>query len=457
MHRGDHRAELSVLALRAAGAARAAGDAARAARRAGASAWSSVRTRRRRRGDAAQARRRRRRAWANARTCCRGSRPTASWATLPSVAWLHRRRRCGCRAAPHATDMTALPALALARDDARAASPSPSSLRRDARRRPAPRWKCRAAARITARSARRTTSATIIASGRCRWCSRSSTALIAQGVEYVYFIDEIFLPDRDAARGAGRRGRSRSACRRASISGRRRCSTCSGAPAACRSRRASRASPSEGRNLLDKGSRLTTERDRRAARSTRAQRVPFVQANLLESRRRRSGGGRALARSICSSTASGPTSPCRCFPIPGSPGYAQRWGAPDDGRGSARMDHYLAQFDEFSDIQEARPQPLAGSSCEPTPGCQDRRERELPPRSASAARPAEAAPSGASARRRTASVGADDRGRASAASGGTPSIWRARSPPAASRRTLAVMGPALDRRPARGRAARRPA
>ena len=50
--------------------------------------------------------------------------------------------------------------------DDRAPPPSPSSLRCAAGRARAPRWRRRAAARITARSARRTTSATATASGR---------------------------------------------------------------------------------------------------------------------------------------------------------------------------------------------------------------------------------------------------------------------------------------------------
>ena len=37
----------------------------------------------------------------------------------------------------------------------------------------------------------------------------------------------------------------------------------------------------------------------------------------------------------------------------------KRWGAPDELAWERAMDHYLAQFDEFSDIQDARPQPLA--------------------------------------------------------------------------------------------------
>jgi hypothetical protein len=46
------------------------------------------------------------------------------------------------------------------------------------------------------------------------------------------------------------------------------------------------------------------------------------------------------------------------FPYPGSPGYARQWGAPDDEAWERAMDHYLARFDAFSDVQNARPLPL---------------------------------------------------------------------------------------------------
>jgi hypothetical protein len=46
------------------------------------------------------------------------------------------------------------------------------------------------------------------------------------------------------------------------------------------------------------------------------------------------------------------------FAYPGSPGYSRRWGAPDDRAWERAMDDYLASFDEFSDIQDARPRPL---------------------------------------------------------------------------------------------------
>ena len=154
-------------------------------------------------------------------------------------------------------------------------------------------------------------------------------ALIAQGVEYVYFIDEIFLPEPRAARGAGRSGRC-------AFGVQTRIDLWTRADAR----------PARARRLrLDRGRRREHHRARAATCSTRTagcrpselterlihakRRVPFVQANLLESgaddpAKSRRGG------SICSSTACGRTSRCRCSPIPGRPTTPARWGAPDD-------------------------------------------------------------------------------------------------------------------------------
>ena len=113
----------------------------------------------------------------------------------------------------------------------------------------------------------------------------------------------------------------------------------------------------EGRNLLDKGSRLTTEQIAERLIHARGT-VPFVQANLLES------GSDDPAeverwRQHLQQFGVWANKPVPMFPYPGSPGYAKRWGAPDELAWERAMDHYLAQFDEFSDIQDARPQPLS--------------------------------------------------------------------------------------------------
>ena len=47
------------------------------------------------------------------------------------------------------------------------------------------------------------------------------------------------------------------------------------------------------------------------------------------------------------------------FPYPASPDYRKLYGQPDDLAWERAHDHYLRQFDRFSDLQEARPAPLA--------------------------------------------------------------------------------------------------
>ena len=109
----------------------------------------------------------------------------------------------------------------------------------------------------------------------------------------------------------------------------------------------------EGRNLLDKKSRLTTEQisDRMVhARRT----VPFVQANLLDAQVD-SADAVEEWRQYLISHGVWANKPVPLFPYPGSPGYSRRWGAPDDQAWERAVNHYLASFDEFSDIQDARP------------------------------------------------------------------------------------------------------
>src|SRR3546814_3068881 len=50
--------------------------------------------------------------------------------------------------------------------------------------------------------------------------------------------------------------------------------------------------------------------------------------------------------------------PVPLYPYPGSPDYRKLWGVPDDHAWERAHEHYLRQFDAFSDIQEQRPLPL---------------------------------------------------------------------------------------------------
>lgn len=180
-------------------------------------------------------------------------------------------------------------------------------------------------------------------------------ALLAQGVEYVYFVDEIFLPwqellealrarrvefgvqmridnwDEDSLELLGRAG-------------------CVSIEAGVES-----ITP-EGRTLLAKNCRKSTEELTRLL-VTAKEHVAFVQANLIEAKTDRPDD---VARWRAELHAHGIWSnePVPMFPYPGSPDYTQRWGVPDDQAWERAHAHYLARFDAFSDIQDSRPLPL---------------------------------------------------------------------------------------------------
>jgi len=185
---------------------------------------------------------------------------------------------------------------------------------------------------------------------------RELDGLLAHGIEYVYFIDEIFLPNRALLEAL--------VPRRVKFGIQTRIDLWTPAHlellgrAGCVSIEAGVESITvEGRNLLDKGSKLTTEQIAERLICAK-QHVPFVQANLLES------GSDDPAeverwRQYLQRSGVWANKPVPMFPYPGSPGYTRRWGAADEGAWERAMEQYLAEYDEFSDIQEARPLPLA--------------------------------------------------------------------------------------------------
>lgn len=180
--------------------------------------------------------------------------------------------------------------------------------------------------------------------------------LIAQGVRYVYFIDEIFLPWPDLLAELSRRD--------VRFGVQLRIDTWSpelldalGA-AGCVSIEAGVESISpEGRSLLAKRCRLSTgELVERLVRARRG--VPFVQANLLDS----AADDPVLVaafREELQQNGVWANDPVPLFPYPGSPDYRLRWGTPDDGAWERAVDHYLGEFERMSDLQESRPLPLA--------------------------------------------------------------------------------------------------
>ncbi|HJS86680.1 MAG TPA: TIGR04295 family B12-binding domain-containing radical SAM protein [Acetobacteraceae bacterium] len=180
-------------------------------------------------------------------------------------------------------------------------------------------------------------------------------ALIAQGVEYIYFIDEIFLPQRPLLEALRERPirfgvQTRIDLWKPEMLDLLGVSGCVSIEAGVESL------TSEGRAALDKKCRLDT--DELTALLVRARRtVPFVQANLIKS----TGDDAARIaewRQGLQRQGVWANDPVPLFPYPASPDYRRLWGEPDEAAWERAHAHYLAQFDAFSDIQESRPLPL---------------------------------------------------------------------------------------------------
>src|SRR3954463_15050260 len=278
-----------------------------------------------------------------------------AWADVPSIAYVDSTGTLRVQGTPHASDMNALPALSWGDADVRAHAhhhhrfdrqpTAPGAEMEVSRGCP---YHCTFCAKDNFRDDYRKRPLPIILEEVDR--------LVATGVEYIYFIDEIFLPDRALLEAL--------VTRPVQFGVQTRIDLWSTAMldllgrAGCVSIEAGVESITvEGRNLLEKGSRLTTEQI--AARLIHARSsVPFVQANLLESGSDDPGEVERWRQHL-QQFGVWANKPVPMFPYPGSPGYSKRWGLPDDVAWERAMDHYLAQFDEFSDIQDARPLPLA--------------------------------------------------------------------------------------------------
>ena len=180
--------------------------------------------------------------------------------------------------------------------------------------------------------------------------------LIAHGVEYVYFIDEIFLPQKDLLEALVERPVKFGVQTRIDLWNTAMLDLLGAA--GCVSIEAGVESISEvGRNLLDKKSRLSTDEISQRLVHARSA-VPFVQANLLDAQVDDPEAVEAWRQYLIGHGVWA-NKPVPLFPYPGSPDYAKRWGRPDDQAWERAVNHYLANFDEFSDIQDARPLPLA--------------------------------------------------------------------------------------------------
>jgi B12-binding domain/radical SAM domain protein of rhizo-twelve system len=180
-------------------------------------------------------------------------------------------------------------------------------------------------------------------------------SLIAAGARYVYFIDEIFLPYRDVLEIIGRRGIPFGVQTRIDLWSPEMIDLLG--EAGCVSIEAGVESITEaGRDLLDKKCKISTEEiTERLIRAKR--RVPFVQANLLDSQCDDAEVVQAW-REHLQAHGVWANEPVPLFPYPGSPDYTRRWGSPDEFAWERAHESYLLRFDSFSDIQEQRPASL---------------------------------------------------------------------------------------------------
>lgn len=180
-------------------------------------------------------------------------------------------------------------------------------------------------------------------------------ALVARGVEYVYLIDEIFLPDRALLAALRQRPIAFGVQMRIDLWTEETLDLLG--EAGCVSIEAGVESITpEGRSLLAKKCRLSTDDLTRLL--VRAKRhVPFVQANLINGRTDDPAEVRAW-RDRLRAEGVWANDPVPMFPYPGSPDYTLRWGEPDDLAWERAHEHYLREHGAFSDIQETRPRPL---------------------------------------------------------------------------------------------------
>jgi anaerobic magnesium-protoporphyrin IX monomethyl ester cyclase len=180
-------------------------------------------------------------------------------------------------------------------------------------------------------------------------------ALQRQGAEYVYFIDEIFLPNEPLLRGLVGRGLKFGVQTRIDLWKPAMLELLG--EAGCVSVEAGVESLTvEGREALAKRCKMTT--DQLADRLIEAKRhIPFVQANLIEMPQDDDEEVQRW-RSRMNDAGVWANDPVPLYPYPGSPDYTRLWGAPDDDAWERAHDHYLGLFDRFSDVQEQRPVPL---------------------------------------------------------------------------------------------------
>lgn len=275
----------------------------------------------------------------------------SDWRNVPSITYRGENGVVRVQGSPHACDMSALPALrwpaeAIARHTHHhhrfEAAPAGPGAELEASR--GCSYHCTFCAKENFRNKYRKRKVPVIL--------EELDGLIANGVEYVYFIDEIFLPDRELLQALAARSVKIGIQTRIDLWNQEMLDLLG--RAGCVSIEAGVESISEnGRARLDKKCRMTTYElaDRLVYAKSR---VPFVQANLLATEDDNSDEIETwrqylIDRGVWSNK------PVPLFPYPGSPEYSRRWGTPDEEAWERAHESYLNGFAEFSDIQEERP------------------------------------------------------------------------------------------------------
>lgn len=275
------------------------------------------------------------------------------WERVPSLAY----RRNGdiiTQGAPHASDMAKLPALSwpdqvIVRHDHHhhrfdEGKQGPGAEMETSRGCP---YHCTFCAKENFRDAyRRRPLSTILA---------ELDGLLSQGTRYVYFIDEIFLPNRPLLEALAERDFQFGVQTRIDLWSPEMLELLGRAGCVSIEAGVESLSP-EGRERLDKKCRMSTDEltDRLLFAKSH---VAFVQANLIAAE---IDDAAAIGRWRQTLQAHGvwANDPVPLFPYPGTPDYRRLFGEPDDLAWERAHQHYLAQFDAFSDIQEQRPRPL---------------------------------------------------------------------------------------------------
>lgn len=179
--------------------------------------------------------------------------------------------------------------------------------------------------------------------------------LIEAGVTYIYFVDEIFLPNRPLLQALAKRPvdfgvQTRIDLWKADMLDLLGEAGCVSVEAGIES------FTEEGRAALTKQCREDTSAlVERLAHARR--KIPFVQGNLIAT----ADDDPALVahwRAVLEKAGVWTNDPVPLYPYPSSPDYWKLWGEPDDRAWERAHNHYLRQFHHFSDIQEEQPAPL---------------------------------------------------------------------------------------------------